>query len=64
MAAKASWAREQSAINNNASFEIKYVALDSDDFSGSGFPGLSVKAPLYGAYLEWCGSWHRPTPRC
>ena len=44
MAAQASWAREQSAINNNASFEIKYVALDSDDFDGSGLPCIVGKS--------------------
>jgi hypothetical protein len=69
MAAQASWACKLPTVNDSASFEIAYVtsaqvALESDELFGSGSPRIIVTVPLYGAYLAWCESWRRPTPRC
>src|SRR5258708_1172518 len=49
MAAQAGWARELSAVNAYPSFEIEHatsatVALDSDDFYGSGLPCIVGKS--------------------
>ena len=67
MAAQAIRALKLPAVNDSASFEIAHVtsaqvALESA--TAMGHRALSVTVPLYGAYLAWCESWRRPTPRC
>src|SRR5258708_5545795 len=43
---------------------VASVRRETDRDPQLGYPALSVAARLFAGFLEWCGTWPRPTPRC